>query len=205
MVVLLLGLFGLCVPYVLLYERRLFSSLKRLFMIQALVVITVAASVALAGWPVIGAWRLELIPLLLFGQTVAIAYRQELALLLTSIVAMIVVLGTGAGVGGFLLLIGVTATAILQLQRIRSRRKLIYVGLSSALMAVLLTLAIGIGDSQPLRLHLLEQALRNGLWTVSAGFLMTGLLPFIESLFGGVDRHQPFGAGRRGPPPCSRS
>lgn len=183
-VVVFLGLFALCVPYTLLYEPKLVGSFKRLFMIEALVIITVAVSITLAGWPGIDAWRLELIPLLLFGQTVAIAYRQELALLLTAILAMIIVLGTGTGVAGFLLLMGVTATAILQLQRIRSRKKLIYVGLSSAAMAVLLTLAVGIVHYQPLGLPLLWKAGLNGAWTVAAGFLMTGLLPFIESLFG---------------------
>jgi putative nucleotidyltransferase with HDIG domain len=183
-VVLVLGLFALCTPYLLMHERRLVISLKRLFMILALLIITVAVSVSLALWPTLDAWRLEIIPLLLFGQTVAIAYRQELALLLAAIVAMIIVLGIGAGVGGFLLLMGVTATAILQLQRIRSRTKLIYVGLSSSVMAMLLTVATGIIDGQPVGMVLLWEAFRNGVWTVTAGFLMTGLLPFIESLFG---------------------
>ncbi len=189
-VTLILGLFALCTPYLLMHERRLVSSLKRLFMILALVIITVAASVTLARWPAVDGWRLEIIPVLLFGQTVAIAYRQELALLLAAVVAMIVVLGIGTGVGGFLLLMGVTATAVLQLGRIRSRTKLIYVGLWSSLIAVVLTIATKVVENpammgEPaLAMLVIKEAARNALWTVAAGFLMTGLLPFIESLFG---------------------
>ena len=39
-------------------------------------------------------------------------------------------------------------------------------------------------DNQPLGMPLLEDAARHGLWALAAGFLMTGLLPFIERLFG---------------------
>lgn len=189
-VTLILGLFALCTPYLLMHERRLVVSLKRLFMMLSLLVITVTASVTLARWPAVDAWRLEIIPLLLFGQTVAIAYRQELALLLAAVVAMIIVLGTGLGAGGFLLLTGVTATAVLQLQRIRSRTKLIYVGLSSSIMAIVLTIATrlmenpAVINTPAMVVLVLKEATRNGLWTIAAGFLMTGLLPFIESLFG---------------------
>ena len=46
------------------------------------------------------AWRAELIPLLLFAMTVAIAYHQELALLLSAAMSLVVVLGLGQGLAG---------------------------------------------------------------------------------------------------------
>ena len=39
-------------------------------------------------------------------------------------------------------------------------------------------------ENQPVDMPLLEDAARNGLWAVAAGFLMTGLLPFVERTFG---------------------
>ena len=78
------------------------------------------------------------VPVLLFGMMMAIVYRQELALLLAGAVALIVVLAIGHGLRGVLLLMGVTAAAVLNLGRIRSRSKLIYVGLFAGAVAVLL-------------------------------------------------------------------
>jgi putative nucleotidyltransferase with HDIG domain len=46
------------------------------------------------------------------------------------------------------------------------------------------TLGVGILEHQPLAIPLLTLAGRNVMWSVAAGFLMTGLLPTIERLFG---------------------
>ena len=79
---------------------------------------------------------------------------------------------------------GVTTAAVLNLGRIRTRSKLIYVGLFAGAVAVLLYVAMGMIDDQPLNLALLKDAVRNGLWALAAGFIITGSLPFIEHLFG---------------------
>ncbi len=57
---------------------------------------------AVARWASADAWRGELVPVLLFGMTMAIVYRQELALLLAGMVAMIVALAVGHGFSEFL-------------------------------------------------------------------------------------------------------
>jgi putative nucleotidyltransferase with HDIG domain len=121
---------------------------------------------------------------MLFGMTVAIVYRQELALLLSGAIALVLVLGSGHGLQEFLLLMGVTTTANLNMGRIRSRAKLIYVGFFAGVVAFLLVIGLGLIDNQPLWPNLLVAAAWSGLWALSAGFLMTGLLPFIEHLFG---------------------
>jgi putative nucleotidyltransferase with HDIG domain len=43
---------------------------------------------------------------------------------------------------------------------------------------------MGMIDDQPVDLVLLKEAMRNGLWALAAGFIMTGSLPFIENFFG---------------------
>lgn len=143
------------------------------------------ATVGLARWSgMANPWQGELAPVLLFGMIMAIVYRQELALLLAGVVSMIVVLAIGHGLQEFVLLMGVSAAALLNLGRIRSRPKLIYVGLFAGAVAVLLHVAMKMIDDQPLDLLLLQDALRNGLWALLAGVITTALLPFIENLFG---------------------
>jgi putative nucleotidyltransferase with HDIG domain len=176
----ILILFGLSAVYLYDRERRLMVSLRRLGTLLFLLVLTVV----LASWASDDAWRAEIIPLLLFGQTVAIAYGRELALLLSGATALIIVVALGPGLGGLLVLLGVTAVSILQLARIRNRTKLIYVGFTSGVAAFLLSLVVTTFQEQPMGLATISEAARVALWTLAAGFLMTGLLPFIESLFG---------------------
>ena len=47
------------------------------------------------SWASVDPWRAELVPLMLFGMTMSIVYRQELALLLSGVLAWIIVLGAG--------------------------------------------------------------------------------------------------------------
>jgi putative nucleotidyltransferase with HDIG domain len=122
--------------------------------------------------------------MLFFGQTLAIGYRREMALMLSAIAALVLALALGHGLAILLLLLGVTTTAIVQLGRIRSRSKLIYVGLIAGLVAFPLTVGLAVLDNQPLGKAVWLTAGVNALWTLGAGFLITGLLPFIEKAFG---------------------
>ncbi len=81
----------------------------------------------------------------------------------------------------YITLMSAAATAILLLGRIRSRSKLIYVGLVAAVVAMLTEVGDSILDGQPLAPGSVRTTLPPvGRWAVVAGFLMTGLLPFIE-------------------------
>jgi putative nucleotidyltransferase with HDIG domain len=137
------------------------------------------------------AWRAEIIPLAIFGITTAIACRQELALVQSGITAAIVAIGCGQGLSGFLVLTGTAIAAVLQVGQIRSRARLIEVGLVSAALGIVLSLIVSLLADQPvvladgsLNVYLLGNVAFLGLWTVAAGFLMTGLLPFVEKSFG---------------------
>ena len=171
----------LCGIYMRYRQRGPLTSVTRLIVLLLLMI----ATVAVARWAgLANAWRGELVPVLLFGMIMAIVYRQELALLLTGGTALIVALAIGHGFQEFLLLMGVTTAAILNLGRIRTRPKLIYVGLFAGGVAVAICVTMGMIDDQPLDRSLLGYALLNGLWALAAGFIATGLLPFIERLFG---------------------
>ncbi len=170
----------LCGIYMRYRQRGPLAKLTRLLVLLSLAV----AAVAFARWAAPDPWRGELVPVLLFGMTMAIVYRQELALLLSGVVAIVVVLALGQGLQELFLLLGVTAAAVLNLGRLRNRSKLIYVGLFAGAVAVLIRLAMGMIDNQPIDLTLLKNAAIGGFWALAAGFIMTGLLPFVERLFG---------------------
>jgi putative nucleotidyltransferase with HDIG domain len=160
------------------------AHLQSVFILLGMAVLTAILSYVAS----VDGWRAEIIPLLLFGISTAVAYGQELALLVSLAMAAIVALCIGLGLGEFFVLVGVSITTILQVSQIRSRAKLIYVGLFAGLVAVLLNIIAFVLNNQPLEgptlLIMLLDAARLGLWVLAAGFLMTGLLPFIESLFG---------------------
>jgi len=173
-----MALYTLCGFYIHFRNVRALESVGRLAGLLALVV----ATVAISFW--IHPWRAEVIPLLLLGMTVSIVYHQELALLLSAAVGMIVVFSVGAGLAEFVILMAACATGVFLVSRIRSRSKLIYVGLTAGLVAMLTTVGVSIVDGHPMGWQLLADAGRFGLMAVVAGFLMTGLLPFVETTFG---------------------
>jgi len=177
---LIFALYVLCGYYIYFRDRRLLVDLGQFFLVLSSVVGVVLA----VQWATPDPWRAELIPLLLFAMTFGIAYHRDVALVLSMSVAGVVSITGGEGLGEFVILTGTAASAVLQLSRIRSRSKLIGVGLVSAVTAFLLTLGMSLFDEQPLDATVLTQAARNGLWALLTGFLMSGLLPYVERLFG---------------------
>ncbi len=170
--------------YIYARNRIILADLGRFAAILGLCVITVALCRMASGDRLQADWRAELIPLLLFAMTIAIAYNQELALLLTAALALVVVIALGQMLSAYITLLSVSATAIFLLGRIRSRTKLIYVGLCSGAVGMATAIGVGILDSQPFNVLLVREGARVAGCAIGAGFLMTGLLPFIEKLFG---------------------
>ncbi|RIK82787.1 MAG: hypothetical protein DCC68_05315 [Planctomycetota bacterium] len=176
-----IALFTLCGFYIAFREPRLISNLARFSLLLTLVTATALLSYALADE---NGLRAEVIPLMLFGMTIAVAYQQELAMLLSAAVALVVVFLSGFGMTSFVALTATVTVAILLLGRIRSRRKLIYVGLTAGVASALTSLGVHTLTGPAPTLPVVYAALWCGLWGLVAAFLMTGLLPFIENLFG---------------------
>ena len=115
-----MALFVLCGFYIYHRDPRIIEDLGRLATLLALVVVTVALIVFTSN-----DWRAETVPLMLFGMTVAIAYEQEIALLLSAAITLISVTALGHGLADAIVLLAATAGAILLLGRVRSRSKLL--------------------------------------------------------------------------------
>lgn len=177
---LFIAMFTLAGFYLHLHHREVLDDLGHVATLVGLSVATVVLCLLSAH----DSWRAEVVPLLVFAMTVAIAYDEDLALLLAAEVALVVVVGLGHGLGDYITLTAAAAATIFWMGRIRSRSKLIYVGLWAGAVALATQVGAHVLEERPIDLQLLQDAGRLGVWTLLAGFLMTGLLPFIERSFG---------------------
>ncbi len=173
------GVFMLCGYFVLRRARHILDTWRQF----ALLLVCVIGSVALACWMSFDPWRAELLPLLFVGMIFTVAYGRETALLLSAAVALMMVLAIDQSLGSYMVLCGSVAAAVLLLARIRSRSKLIKVGVMASLAAATLTLIAGVLLGQPLAEPLWLHAGFNALWTFGAAFLISGLLTVVESVF----------------------
>ena len=178
--VLMVVLLALSGVYLRLRAAELFREERRLMILTALAL----GAAALAKWLSHEAWRGELIPLLVFSQGVAIALGRELAMLFGSLVALATVLALGQPVSSLLVLLGVMAVACVQLGHVRTRSKLIHVGIIAGIAAFGLTLAGSSLQNGMVGWVAVRTAFYHALWTIAAGFLIFGLLQPLERVFG---------------------
>jgi len=177
---LFIAMFALAGFYVHMHHHDVLDDLGHVATLLGLSVVTVLACMIAAA----DGWRAELVPLLVFAMTVAIAYDEDLALLLAAEVSLVVVVALGEGLADFVTLVAAAAASIFWTGRLRSRSRLIYVGLFAAVVALFTQVGAHLLESRPLDVPLLSDASRTAGWAVLSGFLMTGLLPFIERAFG---------------------
>ena len=175
------ALYLLCGYFIYHRERRLLRDLRQFITLLGIVVVTVGIVVATRA--ISDSWRVEVVPLVIFGLTICIAYRQELALLLTAAVSLVIVLALGQGLPEFVVFVASVAAAVYLTGNVRSRTKLIYVGLCAGGVAFATALGVSTLAGQPMGPALLVDAAWFAFSAVVAGVLMTGLLPFIERLF----------------------
>ncbi|MGC4002083.1 MAG: HDIG domain-containing protein [Pirellulales bacterium] len=161
-------------------ETSLLTDFHRFLTVLTLAVVTIGLAHLAAGNNI----RAEMVPLLVFGMTVAIAFHTEIALLLTAELALVITFTLGQGIGEYVILVSGASCTILLLGRIRTRSKLILVGVVAALVVGATTAGVNTLDHQPLDRHLAWNAFRNAAWALTSCFIVSGMLPFIEKLFG---------------------
>lgn len=166
--------------YIFLRERRVLVGLNRLVTLLTLLIV----AIMVARWLARDFPYTEIIPLMIFAQTLAVAYHREFALILGSIVLVLFLLVTGQEVGAGILWASVLTAAILQLDSVRTRTKLLTVNAAAAVVGVLVRFLLAMGNQVPLDMTLVGELWRIVLACVVTGFLMHGLLPFIERFFG---------------------
>jgi cyclic-di-AMP phosphodiesterase PgpH len=165
--------------YLYIRDRRVLDELVRLVTLLGLFVITITLA-AVVNW--YEAWGADIIPLLLFAMIIAIAYQQEMALLLSACVTLVVVVSLGHGLPQALVWSATVAGAIIVLKQVRTRSKLLLVGFSAAGVGFFTTLGVGTLYGQT-PATVFANGFNIALWSVIAGSLMTVLLPTVEKAF----------------------
>ncbi len=113
-----LSLYTLCGFYIAYRRPDILNDMSDFATLLAAAVLAVGACWFCAG----NQWRAEIVPLLIFGMTVAIAFEKELALLLAASVSLVVALSLEQGLSEFVILVASVAAAIVAMGRIRSGR-----------------------------------------------------------------------------------
>ena len=173
------AIFSLCGFYSIFRKREVLTNKQSLLRVLCLAVVTLL----LCRFAAANFSETVLIPLLLFSMTIVIAYDQEVALLLSTVLTVVVVVSLGFGMKEFAIFVSAMATAVLCLKHVRGRTKIIYVGMVTAAVAAATALGAATLHDPMHGYNILVSAAWYGFFSVVAGLLMTGLLPFIESLF----------------------
>ena len=101
-----------------------------------------------------------------------------------ALLALLITLATRQGIGFLVVLAVVSGVLFIGLRDVRNRGRIIAIGALASLAAVVATLLVGVIDGQTLRFVLWNRALWAALATLAAGFIVEGVLPGIERLFG---------------------
>jgi putative nucleotidyltransferase with HDIG domain len=201
----LLGLYVitlvLCLIAVIYIAYRLREGNYRKPMTPALLLLgsAVAAKVVLITGLATWIYLLGLTPILLSALILVIAYDQRFAMGLSAINGLLVTVVAGENLAYFLTAFAGAAILIFCLSEIRTRTQLVRVGLLGALIAAATVLGIGFSRTpltqavpldwlyaarQPGAGVLMDQALLAGSAVFAAIFIMLGMLPLVERLFG---------------------
>ncbi|HEV2294633.1 MAG TPA: HDIG domain-containing protein [Tepidisphaeraceae bacterium] len=121
-------------------------------------------------------------PTILVAMILAIAYDQRFAMGVATLHALLVTVAVGEGLGFFLILLAGLLTCCFLLDDIRSRSKLIEVGGGAALAMMAATAAAGLIALDPL-IYIGKNCMYTGAAGIAVGFVVLGILPFIEKSF----------------------
>ncbi|MEM6313181.1 MAG: hypothetical protein AAF743_03795, partial [Planctomycetota bacterium] len=167
--------------YTAVYQPRIIQNHVRAIGLAGLFVgTTLVAQLAATGTSPL--YLFATAPTLLVATILAIAYDRRYALGASMIHAAFVVLATSAGVGLLLILTAGVVTVVVMLDEVRNRSKLIEVGGASAVVMMLATGAVGLTELDPYP-FILRNALYAGAAGLGVGFVVLGILPFIERAF----------------------
>ena len=174
------AIFSMACQYLYYRDRHLLDDLRQFSILLGLMLVTLTVA-----WLVSMSveWRSEIIPITIFSMTIAIAYHMELALMLGALVSLAFTVAHGFGLGELIVLTTASSSAALMCRTIRSRTKLVNVGLVVA--AIIFPTAIGAHYllGQPFSWALVTDAIWFAGGAGIAGLVMTALLPFLERWF----------------------
>lgn len=183
-----LGLLGIVIMltavlgiYIAQFQPRVLRNHAR----AAAIAVLLASMLLMAQLAAVGStpWYLfGVAPTILVAMILAIAYDRRFALGIAAIHSIMVALALGSNLEILLILLAGAATACIMLDEVRTRSKLIEVGGATALAMIFATGAIGATRYDPIQL-IANNCLYVGAAGLGVGFVVLGILPFIEKAF----------------------
>jgi len=174
--------------YLVRNEPGLVHSYSRLSVYLGAMILAVGLGCWSTQTPVL---RAEVIPVVVMAMIFAVAYNQIMGALTAMSISLLLTLATSGELTEFVVLISVSATAVILLSRVPSRSTLVKVGFVTGLAFFVVDCGMGVLKSQSLDIiwsdgQLISEACKGAAWCLGAGFLVAGSLPFIERAFGVV-------------------
>lgn len=167
--------------YVRSYQPRVSKNVARATGVATLMLamLLLAQMTGLGSGPL---YLLGIAPTLLVAMILTIAYEHRFAIGVASMHGMMATVALQQGVTFFIVIWVGVLTACFLLGDVRSRSKIIEVGGAMALSMMVATLAAGFMGFDPAR-FVVENALYAGAAGLASGFIVLGILPFVEKAF----------------------
>jgi putative nucleotidyltransferase with HDIG domain len=169
---------SLVVLYVIRFQAALAQSLAKTSAVCLLASVSLVLALVLSQSP----WHATLVPLTVTALVLTMAYNPQFALLMVLSLSLATTVSLGQDLNHLLVQMGGLATAVLMLKNIRTRTRLVEVGMGAGLAYFLMTGATDLLAGQTARFILLN-ACRHFACGALAGFLVSGGLPLVERGF----------------------
>ncbi|UCD30445.1 MAG: HDIG domain-containing protein, partial [Planctomycetota bacterium] len=183
-IVVLLLTMGL-VTYIASYQDRVFQKPARAFGLAALMALMIGLS-RLIGWidyPSKIPPGSTVFLVVIAAALLTIAYDQRFAFGIGGTLAILITLASDSNFGLFLTLMVAMGVTVFSLKEIRSRSKIIVVGMLAAVGAMITSFVSDLIAGQEL-FYVCVNAMVAAVAAVAAGFIVQGILPNFEKLFG---------------------
>jgi putative nucleotidyltransferase with HDIG domain len=169
----------LVILYVMRFQQSLAQSLSKIIGVCVLSLLTLALAMAMSKSP----WCAYIIPLTITALILTIAYNPPFALLMSLTLALTTAVALGSDVNHLLMLVTGMGSTVLGLRGVRTRTRLVQVGLGAGMVYSFMALGKGLLTDQEASFIIFDMV-RNFIWATLAGFIVSGSLPLIERCFG---------------------
>lgn len=167
--------------YIARYQPRIVRNQARAAAISVLMLSMLLVAL-LAGLGPSSIYVFGIAPTLLVAMILTIAYDQRFALGMATFHAVLVTLAINADLSFLVILESGVVTCCFALDDLRTRSKLIEVGGVTSIVLILATGITGLLAFDPIR-TVVQQSLYSGAAGLAIGFIVLGVLPFIEKAF----------------------
>lgn len=171
--------------YTALYQDRVFQKPARTLGLAALMLVVVVATrlIDLVQYPSHPPAEFAVGLVVTAAMLLSIAYNQRFAFGAVGALAILVTLACRGSFNLFIVLLVGMAVAVFALREVRSRSRVVLVGVLAGVGAFIAALAAGLMTGQESK-YVISHAVAAGGTALFAGFVVQGILPQFERIFG---------------------